>query len=149
MPCCRTSIALVIILFLFVTVGASPVWAEQSNASTAVSSANNRLLDCYSAVKEAEAAGANISALAATFNEAGSLLSQAELAYAANDFSVALNLATQSQNKLNNFIEEANTLRETAVQQQNSDLMINVVGSTVGTLAVIIAGFAAWHFLKK
>ena len=149
MPCFRTSIALVIILFLFVTVVASPVWAEQSIASTAISSANNRLLDCYNAAKEAEAAGANITALATTFNEAGSLLSKAELAYTANDFSASLNLATQSQNKLNNFIEEANTSREAAIQQQNNDFMINIVGSTIGTLAVIIAGFAAWRFLKK
>jgi hypothetical protein len=149
MPPFKTTISLVIILLFFANVVASPVWAEQSSASTAISSAKNRILDCYNAVKEAEAAGANITALVATLNEAGALLSQAELAYAANDFSTSLNLATQSHDKLNNFIDEANTSSEAAVQQQNEDFLINVVGSTIGTLAVIIAGFAVWIFLKK
>jgi len=103
----------------------------------------------HSAVKEAEAAGANITVITSALNEAGSLLSQAELAYAANDFDAALNLAIQSQNRLSNFIGEANTLREIAVQQQNQDFLINVVGSIVGTFVVIIAGFAVWRFLKK
>ncbi|TRO52894.1 hypothetical protein E2P61_02620 [Candidatus Bathyarchaeota archaeon] len=145
----RTIIALVVILLVFLNVVASPVWAEQSNASTAISSAKNRILDCYNAVKDAEAAGANITTLAATLDEAGALLSQAELAYAAKDFSTSFNLATQSLNRLNNFVDEANTSMEVAIQQQNIDFLINVVGSIIGTLAVIIAGFAVWRFLKK
>jgi len=145
----KTPIAIVIFLILFVTVVVSPVWAEQADSATAISSAKNTILNCYSAIKETEAAGANITVLMGTINEAGSLLSQAELAYAANDFDAALNLAIQSQNRLSNFIGEANTLREIAVQQQNQDFLINVVGSIVGTFVVIIAGFAVWRFLKK
>jgi len=145
----KTPIALVIILLLSVTVVASPVWADQGTASAAISSAKNTIANCYTAAKEAEAAGANITVIVGTLNEAGSLLSQAELAYAANDFDTALNLATQSQNRLNNFVGGANTLRETAVQQQTQDFLINVVGSTIGTFAVIIASFAVWRFLKK
>jgi hypothetical protein len=145
----KTPITLFVILLLSVTVVASPVCADQGAASAAISSAKNTIATCYSAAKEAEAAGANITALVGTLNEAGSLLSQAELAHAANDFDTALNLATQSQNRLNNFVGEANALKETAAQQQNQDFLINVVGSTIGTFAVIIAGFAVWRFLKK
>jgi hypothetical protein len=134
---------------LFVTVVASPVWAEQADATTAISSAKSTILSCYNAAEEAEAAGANITVLAATLNQAGSLLSQAELAYAASDFDVALNLAIQSQNTLTNFIGEANTLKETALEQGNLDFLIYVVGSIIGAFAVIVAGFAAWRFLKK
>lgn len=149
MLCSKTPIALVIILLLFVTVVASPVWAEQADAATAISSAKSTILNCYSAAKEAEAAGANITVIVGTLNEAGSLLSQAELAYATSDFDAAFNLAIQSQNTLNNFIGEANTLKETATQQRNQDFLINVVGSVIGTFAVIVAGSAAWRFLKK
>ncbi len=149
MPRSKTPIVLSIILLLFVTVVASPVWAEQSNASTAISSAKNRILDCYNAAKEAEAAGANITALAATLNEAGSLLSQAELAYAANDFSTAVNFAVQSQNVLNGFVGEANALKETAVQQENQDFLINVVGSIIGAFVVIVVGGLLWLLLKR
>ena len=134
---------------LFVTVLASPVWAEQSSAGTAISSAQNTILNCYNAAKEAEAAGANITAIVATLNEAGTLLSQAELAYAANDFDAAFNLAVQSQNALSDFIGEANTLKENALQQQNQDFLINVVGSIIGAFAVIVAGGVVWLLLKR
>jgi hypothetical protein len=147
--CFKTPVALVIILLLSVAVVASPVWADQADAAAAISSAKNTILNCYSVAKEAEAAGANITVIVGTLNEAGSLLSQAELAYATNDFDVALNLAIQSQATLNNFISEANTLKETATQQRNQDFLINVVGSLAGTFAVIVAGFVAWRFLKK
>lgn len=145
----KAPITLFTILLLFVTVGAAPVWAEQANASTAISSAKNTILNCYSAAKEAEAAGANITVLTGTLNEAGSLLSQAELAYATGDFNTALNLADQSKNRLSNFIGEANSLKETATQQRNQDFLINVVGSTVGAFVIIVTGFAVWFFLKR
>ena len=149
MPRSKTPITLSIILMLFVTVLASPVWAEQSSAGTAISSAQNTILNCYNAAKEAEAAGANITAIVATLNEAGSLLSQAELAYAANDFGATVNLAVQSQTVLNGFVGEANTLKETALQQQNQDFLINVVGSIIGAFAVIVAGGVVWLLLKR
>ena len=149
MPLCKTPIVIVIILLVAVTVVASPVWAEQSNAETAIASAKNRISDCYSAAKEAEAAGANITGLMGTLSEAASLLSQAELAYAGNDFGVAVNFAIQSQNALNDFIGEANTLKETALQQQNQDFLINVVGSIIGAFAVIVVGGLVWILLKR
>jgi hypothetical protein len=145
----KSPITIVIFLMLFVTAIVSPVWAEQASAATAISSAKNTILTCYSAAKEAEAAGANITVLTTALNEAGLLLSQAELAYATSDFDAALNFAVQSQNHLSNFVGEANTLKETATREQNQDFLINVVGSIIGAFVVVIAGFAIWFFLKS
>ena len=145
----KTPIAMVIILLLFVTVVALPVWAQEGNAAAAISSAKSTILNCYNAAKEAEAAGANITGLTTTLNEAGSLLSQAEAAHSTNDFDAALSLATQSQGTLSNFISQATTLKETAAQQQNQDFLVNVVGSVAGTFAVVAAGIAAWLYLKR
>lgn len=147
--CSKTPIALVIVLLLVLAVAASPVWAEQAGVSTAISSAQTTILDCYNAARVAEAAGANITVLIGTLNEAGSLLSQAELAYATNDFDTAYDLAAQSQNTLSGFVAEANALRATALQQQNREFLVNVVGSVIGTFVVIATGFAAWLLLKK
>jgi type II secretory pathway pseudopilin PulG len=147
--CSKTLIAVVIVLLLVLAVAASPVWAEQAGVSTAISSAKTTILDCYNAAKDAEAAGANITVLVGTLNEAGSLLSQAELAYATNDFDTAYDLAVQSQNTLSGFVAGANALRDAAVQQQNQGFLVNVVGSVIGTFVVIAAGFAAWLLLKK
>ena len=144
----KTLVAVVILLLLVVIIP-SPVWAGEEDVTTAISSAKNEILNCYNAAKEAEAAGANIKILVGTLNEAGSLLSQADLAYATNDFDVAFKSAVQSQNSLNGFIAEANTLQETAIQYRNQDFLINFVGSIVGTVAVILVGLAVWFFLKK
>jgi hypothetical protein len=147
--CSKTPIALVIVLLLALAVAASPVWAQQAGASTAISSAQTTILDCYNAAKDAEAAGANITVLVGTLNEAGSILSQAELAYTTNDLDAAYDLAVQSQNTLSGFVAEANALRDAAVQQQNQGFLVNVVGSIIGTFLVIAAGFTTWLFLKK
>jgi uncharacterized Tic20 family protein len=145
----RFKALLALILLLLVVVVPVPVWASQEDAATAISSLKNTLLECYNAAKEAETAGSNITVIIGTLNEAGSLLSQAELAYAMKDFDVALSLALQSQNSLNNFIAEANALKETATQQQNQAFLINVVGSITGTFAVVVAGFAVWLLMKR
>ena len=145
----KKPILLVIILLIFLTIFATPVWAGEKDAATAISSAKNEILNCYTAAKEAEVAGANIKVLVSNLNEAGSLLSQAELAYATNDFDAAVKFAVRTQDYLNGFIAEANTLQETAIQHRNQDFLINFVGSIVGTFAVILVGFAVWFFLKK
>jgi len=145
----KTSIALTVLLLLFVTAMMAPVWAEQEGAQSAISSAKNTILTCYRAAREAEAAGANITVLTAMLNQAGSLLSQAEFAYATSDFDTASNLASQSQNVLTNFVGEANALKETATQQRNQDFLVNVVGSIIGAFTVIVVGGVVWLFLKK
>jgi len=145
----KEPVLLVIILLLFLAVFVSPVWADQGTAATAISSAKKSILDCYGAAEEAEAADANITVLTSILNEAGLLLTQAELAYAKTDFDEALNLAVQSQSSLSNFISEANSLKETAKQQKNQDFLLNVVGSIAGTFFVIVAGFVVWLYLKK
>ena len=145
----KITVAIVVILLTLVAIFPSPVWASEADAAAAISSAENTILNCYNAAKEAEAAGADITVILGTLNEAGSLLSQAELAYAASNFDTALNLAAQSQSTLNNFISEAHTSQETAMQQQNQDFLINVVFPTLGAFAVIAAGIAAWLFLKR
>lgn len=149
MPRSKIPIVLAILLFLAVAFVASPVWAQQTNASTAISSARNTLSDCYNAAKEAEAAGANITASVGILNEAGALLSQAELSYAAGDFDSAVTFAVESQNNLNGFIEEANALTTTAFLHQNQDFLINVVGSIIGTFAVVLVGVLVWLIVKR
>jgi hypothetical protein len=121
----------------------------QTAAAAATASAKKQILICYQAAKEAEEAGANITALVAVLNDAGMLLSRAEFAYSVSDFDEARDFAIKSQNTLSDFISEANASKETASQQRNQDFLINVVGSIIGTLAVLGGSIAAWIFLKR
>ncbi|MCJ7560410.1 hypothetical protein MUO79_07300 [Candidatus Bathyarchaeota archaeon] len=140
---------LTIMLLFSVIVVPSLVVSEQTDAAAAITSAKEQVVACYQAAKDAEGAGANITSLTATLNDAGALLSRAELAYSSNDFGTARDLAVQSRERLDNFVSEANALKETAIQQGNQDFMINVVGSAVGAIAVVVGGFAVWNFLKR
>jgi hypothetical protein len=125
------------------------VVAAQTDAAAAITSAKEQIVTCYQAARDAEGAGANITSLTAILNDAGSLLSRAELAYSMNDFDTARDFAVQSQGRLDGFVSEATALKESAMQQRSQDFMINVVGSIVGAFAVLGAGAATWFLLKK
>lgn len=58
------------------------------------------------------------------------------------DFDSTLTFATQSQEKLNGFVVEANTLKEKAIQANYWDFMVNVVGSIIGSVAVVCGSVA-------
>jgi len=122
---------------------------SESDARSAIVAAEERIVVCYQAVVEADGAGANVSGLLAVLNEAGWFLSRAKLAYNMGDFESARNFAVQSQGRLNGFVEEADSLRGAALQRRYWDFLVNVVGSIMGTVAVIGGSFVVWRLLKK
>ena len=144
----KTFTTAIAILFLFTAIFTSPVMAEQWSAQPAISSAKNTIKSCYDAVKESEAAGANIDFLMVTLNDAAGLLSKAELAYASNDYNSAVDYASQSKNKLNNFIPQANALKETAIKNNNQNF-ITIVLSLVVSVAILCVGIVAWVVLNR
>jgi hypothetical protein len=127
----------------------STVWADQTGAANAISTARIQFVNCYNVARKAEAAGANITTLTVTINEAGWLLSQAEFAFSNGDFKGAQDYAVQSQGKLADFVSEANALLIVATARRNQDFLIDVVGSTGGTFAFLAGSFGFWSFLKK
>jgi hypothetical protein len=142
-------ILLATVLLFSAIVPPSVSFAEQSGADSAIASAKQQIVTCYNAAKAAEAAGANITSLTSILNDAGTLLSQSELAYSKSDSSTAQNLAVQSSQSLANFLSEANAMQDAAAQQRTTEFLVNVVGSIIGTIAVIVAGFVVWRFLRK
>jgi hypothetical protein len=145
------SFVLFLALFLLVVTGCLPsfVRADQSSASSELASAQSKLVECFNAAKAAEAAGANMSELTSTLNSAGSLFSQAELAYSSGNFSGANALAVQSQSELSNFVSTASSLRSAAAQKQNVDFYLNFAGPIVGAVAVIVGSYVVWVLLKR
>ncbi|MGB9914297.1 MAG: hypothetical protein ACPLIG_00745 [Candidatus Bathyarchaeales archaeon] len=137
------------ILLLAVSVFFPMARADQAAAAVALASAKEQIAACYSAAKAAESAGANITALTAILNDAGELISRAEYDYSISNFDAAQDLAVQSQRLLSDFVAEANALKETAAEQRSQDFMINIVGSTAGTFAVLGVGSAIWVLLRR
>ncbi|MCW3986039.1 MAG: hypothetical protein NWE91_06500 [Candidatus Bathyarchaeota archaeon] len=123
--------------------------ANETDAVAAIAAAEEKNVLCYDAVAEADGAGANVTVLLVTLGEAGGLLSMAEWSYARGDFDNAVDFAGQSQGKLNGFVVEAEALTETVVKENYWGFLVNVVGSVVGSVAVVCGSFVVWHFFKK
>jgi hypothetical protein len=123
--------------------------ASESDARAAVSEAQQRINTCYSAAADAAKAGANVTDLLSILNDAGSSLSRAELALGQGDFNSAYGLAVESEGKLNGFENVALGLKNFAVSAGNFDFEVNVVGSSVGAVAVVVLGFVIWRLLRK
>jgi hypothetical protein len=47
------------------------------------------------------------------------------------------------------FTDRAVTLRDSATRERYVDFMVNIVGSTVGAVAVVVAGWVLWIYLKR
>ena len=123
--------------------------ADESDAGLAVASAESKVAECYNFALDAERAGANISELLRVLNEAGDLLSKAELAYGVGDYDSAAVYAAQSEGRLAGFEVQAQALRDSAAWQRQLDFMVNVVGSAAGTVAVLVGGWLVWRYLRR
>jgi len=123
--------------------------ADEHDAGLAVASAESKVAECYNFALDAERAGANVSELLRVLDEAGDLLSKAELAYGVGDYDGAATYAAQCEGRLAGFEVQAQALRDSAAWQRQLDFMVNVVGSAAGTVAVLVGGWLVWRYLRK
>jgi hypothetical protein len=123
--------------------------SSESDASSAIVQADQRIEVCYSVAADAENAGANVTGLLSVLDDAGLLLSKAKLAFQNGDFDSAYSLAVQSNSTLIGFESLAGSLKNTAEQQARVDFWVDFVGSAVGTFAVIFGGVLLWFYLKR
>lgn len=122
---------------------------DEGQARSAMVQADQTIKDCYLAVAAADKAGGNVTDLLSTLQYVGMLLSKANLAFGKGDYDSAYNLAVQSKAKLEGFVADANFVKEEAEQSADIDFMINVVGSSVGTVAILVGSLAVWFGLKR
>jgi hypothetical protein len=125
------------------------VYADLNTAQSDISSAKQRMVVCTEALKQAEASGANVTVFAAVLDDAGSLLSKAELAFSVGDYGSASSLIAQSQGVLVNFVGDAHSLRDTVSAQRTYDFFVFQAGSFVGALVVLLVGAVLWVLAKR
>lgn len=140
----------ILTLTLFVANNLMSVFAaNESEAKSAITITEEKIAQCYMAVKEAEKAGANVTLLLFKLNSAGELLSKAKIAHLQGDYKSAIDFSNESQNMLNGFAREAEEAKKKAEEAKRLDFMINYIGSGLGAPAIIICGFLLWTYLKK
>jgi hypothetical protein len=147
----RGVLAFLVVLMLAFFVVCAPfcVFAvDEAEADYSIAEAEERVVVCYRAVADADGAGANVTGLLGVLDEAGLLLSRADLAYMAGDFDSAFDFAVESREVLDGFVVEADALRDDSIQQRSWDFVVNVVGFVVGAAAVVCSGFIIWSSSK-
>ena len=122
---------------------------DEGQARSAMVEADQTIRNCYLAVAAADKAGGNVSGMLSVLQDAGMLLSKADLAVGKGDFDSAYNLAVQSKARLDGFVADANSVKDAAEHNGFVDFMFNVVGSSAGTVAVVVGGFAVWFWLNR
>jgi Trk-type K+ transport system membrane component len=139
-----------LMLFSVALVGSLPVNAadDQADAAPAISAAQTSLRNCYLQTQKAEAQGANVTTLISTLNQADTLLTSAQAAYARNDFQTANDLAQQTQNQLSKFTTEETSLTASANQKSNSNAL-GLAAAVAGSAGGLVVGFAAWAILNR
>jgi hypothetical protein len=123
--------------------------AGESDARAAVAEAQQRTNTCYGVAADAAKTSANVTGLLSTLSSAGVFLSKAELALQKGDFDGASTSALQCDESLTGFEAVASGLKDSAVKASNLDFAVNVVGSSVGAVAVAVLGFVVWRLLRK
>jgi hypothetical protein len=122
---------------------------SETDAQATVNAASQKIATCYEAAAKASRAGANVSSLLQNLTAAGNLLSNAELALEYGNFNSSYALALQSQQLLQGFETQAVSEQNAAARANYWGFMINIVGSLLGTVAVLAGSFAVWTWLKK
>jgi hypothetical protein len=122
---------------------------DEGQARSAIVEADQTIKDCYLAAAAADKAGGNVSGMLSVLQDSGMLLSRAVLAFGKGDLDSAYNLAVQSKASLDGFITEANSVKDAAEHSGSVDFMINIVGSSAGTVGVVVGGFAVWFWLNR
>lgn len=141
---------LLVLTFLFlVFVPCSNAATTQSQAVSALDDAEGAVVSAYSAVSKADAAGANVSDMLVRLNEAGDVLTRAQIAYGVGDYDSALELAVLCQEKLRGFVADADVLTGVAVRDSSLDFMANVMGPIVGSVGIVCLSLVAWVYLNR
>ncbi len=121
----------------------------EDDASSLITEAEQKVAECFKSLAGVDAVGANVISLYSVLNDAGNLLSEANLAYRQGDFSTALELASKCLEKLDGFIEEADSLMVTGIQNNYNDFLFNVVGSFSLTLVILGCGAVIWLLMSR
>jgi hypothetical protein len=118
-------------------------------ATSAISEAEEVVALAYEAVLEAEQAGAEISGLLASLNEAGELLAKAQVAFRLGDFDEAVLSASLCSEICEVLKGEADELRVEAYGVKVMNSWLTMTGSTIGVVAVVFGSFWGWRVFKR
>jgi len=147
----KFSLVLLILLVLASQFLVFAAFAEvtESEAASALTSAEEAVASGYQAVFSAENAGSNVSSLFVRLNDAGKLLAAARMSYRNGDFDTANLLANLGENIGEDVQNDAVRLKDTALNEGSQRKLFTVVASVAGVAVIALGSFGVWICLRK
>jgi CHASE3 domain sensor protein len=145
---------LVVTLFVFLAFGSCLfsghyVFAQTDQTTSKLQAANTAIDGAFSAVLDAEKAGANVTALLAQLNVAEGDLAQAENSYRTGDSNTA---ATQADNVIpiaQEVTTTAQNAKQTALVSGQNAFWSNIALTVIGGFVFVLALFLVWRRFKR
>jgi hypothetical protein len=121
----------------------------KDEAGQYINQAEQDLGAAYSAVAEAELAGANTSLLKDKLNDAGELLAKANNTFTIGDYESAFSFAMQCSEKLNGVVENATSLKAKVEAAYSGELFWTGVESSFSLSVLFVLSLFSWSFLER
>lgn len=140
---------LVILILSLCLLGMNTALAQTSQADSKLQQANDAVNLAFSAVLDAEKAGANVTTLLVQLNGAAGILAQAENSYRTGDSNTAL---TQANNVLPITVEvitSAQQAKQTATVNSQNALWSTIALAVIGAFALVLTLFLSWRWFKR
>lgn len=118
-------------------------------ASSSIGEAGAAIRQAFNATLDAERAGANVSGLIVRLNEAGSLLTMAEVAYGNGNLSGAVDLAGQSLRTAYDVKDDALKMKDSAAQNTHSLIVSSVIFWASGASGFTLLLILVWVWFKR
>lgn len=143
-------IAFYIFVLIFAVNYVSTCFANDTIETTSIiNQAEFGLNSAFMIVAEAQNAGADTAELIAKLNLASDFLSKAYLAKRVNDYENASSYAMECIETVEGVNIEADKLKSDAQINQNNIVFLNLLGSFVGLIFLVILGVLCWKGVKK
>lgn len=146
--CKVIAIFALVIIFL---VGYMPVCfgVDVLEANNVINQAELKLSSAFVAVADADNVGANVATLLSKLNAGGVFLFKAHLSYRIGDYDAASFFALECANSIEKVTIEADQLKADAERTRNDLMFLNLVGSGIGLVMLVILGIICWRVLRK
>jgi hypothetical protein len=135
-------------MLLLLLIGAVHGQVDEPDAAAALAEADWEVAVVFEGILDAEAVGADVSALLEELNTTCTLLATAHVYYAHGNFSGALVFAELTRDQLERLEAAVTALGHAAAMEQGRRLSSTVTASVVGAVLAPLVGVLGWRYVK-
>jgi hypothetical protein len=122
---------------------------QTDDVASKLQAANTAVDQAFSAVSEAEKAGANVTSLLAQLNDAAGILAHAENTYRSGNPSTAASQADSVIPIAQQVTTQAQTAQQTATVNSKNAFWFTIAFTVIGAFVFVLALFLVWRLVKR